>query len=852
VSNRNDPSPSPEEPERPEERQDFDKDANDIWSLYGKEAKSHDGARIETLKGDMDGVLIFVCAMCFPALPGLTPLSLQAGLFSAVLTAFVVPKIQDLKVSSADQSAYYQNQTVQMLDQISQQLASTGDQISTNFNPPLPYPTFHPSASDRRVNIFWLISLVCSLSAALLATLVQQWVRAYMRVFQQSSNPLKTARIRQFLFEGAKRLPTVADFVPGLIHISLTLFFWGFGDLIFQIDKTVFITTMVPIIICVCLYIYCVVESIRNPQSPYRTPFSGFIWVLIQKLPRIPQYSRPPDNGAKSASMEARQEHYAMKDPPSRKDRDVRAFQWLVDNINGSNETDTFVLAMPGSFKQEWGRKVWEGVVEDDRSTSHSSFQVQPHPGLTLASTREGSTVYELCRCVRNFFYAYNNEGDFMDTKERQRRSMRGCVETAASLVCCARVELGLFGKAEKVLSKVLSKLGNKERTNDPLTIISNPLFTVRWTCLSLVAIWKMVDANMLQELAKFALDGFARLHTDYGIPDTMDLMAIAQRIDGYLMKAWAPVVDLHLAFDSEPCSLNRTEADIIEILNSREESILELERIANEAVGVEDVDWRISFFQERMDGITHKLMQRLPGVFFNKLKSTAPIMISEAFDFPSVGTTSVPPPLIFPGQQIQSLCTLGRRLRDIIERENIERHEETLKSLESLREIPVSLRGLDYLMERQLLRLLDLRNGRGLGFTVELFFLALRQLELSSTSSSSELKEVYYAGTLKAIKSNWEKSKKSVGTQRILLDILRDLVIRNRGVFSDFSYPPYIVKMLLDLVGKMVEGQRGLNPHIDEVIEELEDENLRNNMVNNVRDQAFAAIGLPPDTTPQ
>ena len=799
----------------------------------------------------MDGVLIFVCAMYFSALPGLTPLSLQAGLFSAVLTAFVVPKIQDLKVNSADQSAYYQKQTVQLLDQISQQLASSGDQIPTNFNLPLPYPTFHPSASDRRVNIFWLISLVCSLSATLLATLVQQWVRAYMRVFQQSSNPLKTARIRHFLFEGTKRLPTVADFVPGLIHVSLILFFCGFGDLIFQIDKTVFIATMIPIVICVCLYIYCVVESIRNPQSPYRTPLSGFIWFLIQKIPRRSQYSRPPDNGAKSASLEVRQEHYAMKDHPSRKDRDVRAFQWLVDKINGSNETDTFVLAMPGSFKQEWGRKVWEGVVKDDPPTSHSSFQVQPHAGLTLASAREGSTVYELCRCVRNFFYVYNNEGDFMNTKERQRL-IRGCVETAASLVCCTRVELGLFGKAEKVLSKVLSKLGNKERTNNPSTNISNPLFTVRWTCLSLVTIWKMVDANMLQELAKFALDGFARLHTDFGIPDTNDLMTIAQRIDGHLMKAWAPVVELHQAFDSEPWSLSRTESDIIAILNSREDLISKLERIACEASGVEEVDWRIAFFQERMNGITHELIQRLPGVFFNELKSAAPIRISQAFGFPSVGNTPVPPPLIFPGQQIQSLCTLGRRLRDIIEGNNPESREETLKSLESLQEIPFPLHGLNYLMKRQLWRLLDLRDGCGLGFTIELFFLAVRQLSSTSSSSELELTKVFYTGTFEVITSNWEKSKKSAATQRILLDILCDLVIRSRGVFSDFSYPPYIVEMLLDLVGKMVKGNRGSNPHIDEVIEELEDEDLRNRMDNSLRDQALAAIGLPPDTTPQ
>ncbi len=39
---------------------DFDSSSNALWTLYGKEAKSHDEARIQTLKKDMDGVLIFV------------------------------------------------------------------------------------------------------------------------------------------------------------------------------------------------------------------------------------------------------------------------------------------------------------------------------------------------------------------------------------------------------------------------------------------------------------------------------------------------------------------------------------------------------------------------------------------------------------------------------------------------------------------------------------------------------------------------------------------------------------------------------------------------------------------------
>ena len=63
MDNRNDPSRSPgEEPHEQHQDSDFDDSANDLWSLYGKKAKSHDQARIKTLKDDMNGILIFVCA----------------------------------------------------------------------------------------------------------------------------------------------------------------------------------------------------------------------------------------------------------------------------------------------------------------------------------------------------------------------------------------------------------------------------------------------------------------------------------------------------------------------------------------------------------------------------------------------------------------------------------------------------------------------------------------------------------------------------------------------------------------------------------------------------------------------
>ena len=795
----------------------------------------------------------------FSARPALTSISFQAGLFSAVLTAFVVPKIQDLKVNPAEQSAYYQKQTVYMLDQISQQLATVDRQISANYNPPLPYPTFHPSASDRRVNILWLISLVCSLSAALLATLVQQWARAYMR-FQQSRNPLKAARIRLFLFEGAKRLPSVAEFVPGLIHVSLILFLWGLGDIILHIDKDkpVFIFTVVPITICVCLYLYCVFAPIWNPQSPYWTPFSPYIWRLIRILRRnlcnrfrIGLVKFVED--LQVASMEAHREQSAMEQTEPCKNRDVRAVQWLVNSINGNNKMQAFVLAISGSFNQEWGRDVWKRVVRYELPTS-SSIGL-PRPGLP--SLHEGTTVYRLCRYVRNFFES-ESEGDFMDSKV-QRTRMRGCIETAASLVCCADVKLDSFGEVAEVLSEV----GDKEQTNKSLSIRSNPLFTVRWTCLSLVTIKQIVNDHRLQGLAKFALDGIASFQTNLGSQDTAAMAPMAvqdvdedlkkaweavRKMDDDLKKAWEAVLDLRLALEPNQ---NKTESEIRSILNtsSCEASITELERIAMEAVGLkEKIDWRIHFLQATMDEVTFKLTRRLPGVSFDELRSTAPIITSEASDPPSV-QVPIPPQLIFPGQQLQSIYILGQRLRDITNRQNTGLDEETLESLKYLREVPIPLCGLNSLMERQLWRLLDLRDGGGLGFTMELFFIAFRQLSSASpspdTSSSSELKEVFYTGTFDVITSNWKKSKNSVGTQRILLDLLCDLIIQGRGIFSDFPYPRYIVEMLLDLVGKMVEGfgQRGLHPHIDNLIDELMDDSLRIRMDLDLRDEALSAI---------
>lgn len=87
-----------------------------------------------------------------------------------------------------------------------------------------------------------------------------------------------------------------------------------------------------------------------------------------------------------------------------------------------------------------------------------------------------------------------------------------------------------------------------------------------------------------------------------------------------------------------------------------------------------------------------------------------------------------------------------------------------------------------------------------------------------------------------------------SSGTQRILLSLICDLVIKRRGVFSDFSYPAYIVDMLLELVGHMLDGHGDAQPYINSAIEELRDVDSKDCMDGGLRDRVLGMLwGIQP-----
>ena len=52
-------------------------------------------------------------------------------------------------------------------------------------------------------------------------------IRSYIGVFQRSSNPLKTACVRRFLFEGADLLPMLVEAIPPYPCFAFPFFSWG-------------------------------------------------------------------------------------------------------------------------------------------------------------------------------------------------------------------------------------------------------------------------------------------------------------------------------------------------------------------------------------------------------------------------------------------------------------------------------------------------------------------------------------------------------------------------------------------------------------------------------------------------
>ncbi|KAJ3475917.1 hypothetical protein NLI96_g11512 [Meripilus lineatus] len=204
-----------------------------------------------------------------------------AGLYSAILTAFVVEAYKLLQRDSSDAS-------LQVLIQISQQLGSfavtPGFANATYVPLSLPSGPFIPARSSVWLNGLWFVALILSLATASLGMLVKQWLREYLNL--PDVKPEAQRRIQLFRVRGLRkyRVSEIAAFLPLLLQTSLILFFaglvlftrsihtaigWVITGFVVAWGTFLVITTTLPWFLASC---------------PYKTPFLKSITLQFKRL----------------------------------------------------------------------------------------------------------------------------------------------------------------------------------------------------------------------------------------------------------------------------------------------------------------------------------------------------------------------------------------------------------------------------------------------------------------------------------------------------------------------------------------------------------------------------------------
>ncbi|KAI9433329.1 hypothetical protein H4582DRAFT_1003036 [Lactarius indigo] len=321
----------------------FSDGSGHLFTMYNEMAEEEDKKMAESWKADADGILVFT------------------GLFSAAVATLVALSIQDLRPNSQDTSAFYLQHIYQLL----------ADPNRSNVSIPLVPPPFSPPRYAVWVNSLWFLSLAISLTCALLATLLQQWARRYIKITQPRYSPHRRGRIRAFFYEGIDKfhLPWAVEALPTLLHLSLFLFFSGLLVFLLNIDHTVFSVVVGWVEFCTAIYVSITFVPLFRHDSPYYAPPSSSAWflatgvltVLFQTFWWLVGLSRLATFGRKTKAfleMGSKRYHKWFVDGlvktaedfalNSSSEIDGRVLMWTLNSSDDDQELERFFAAIPG------------------------------------------------------------------------------------------------------------------------------------------------------------------------------------------------------------------------------------------------------------------------------------------------------------------------------------------------------------------------------------------------------------------------------------------------------------------------------------------------------------------------
>ena len=219
---------------------------------------------------------------------------------------------------------------------------------------------FIPPTSGVWINAgLSFLSLVISLSCALVVLLLQQWARRYLRVAYPRYEPHRRARIRTFYKDGVEtlRIPLTIEVIPVLLHISLFLFFAGLSVYLLSINHTIFKVVTAWIGVCIGLYANLAIMPIILFLPQKFLHIDTFICMRLRS--RDPRAVHLDDFFSHSVSKTA--EQYALKLNPG---IDYRSLLWTFQSLDEDSDLEKFFEGL--ARDSETGRRLnlRQGFIE--------------------------------------------------------------------------------------------------------------------------------------------------------------------------------------------------------------------------------------------------------------------------------------------------------------------------------------------------------------------------------------------------------------------------------------------------------------------------------------------------------
>jgi hypothetical protein len=737
---------------------------------------------------------------------------LKAGLYSASLTAFLVVSYPLLQVDPTSQTQALTQQSIFLLTQIAAHIGANGTGLIAQVRPSQP-PAFSPPNSAIRINICWFLSLVLSLTAVLFATIVQEWVRDYMKTFQRYSSPLKRARIRQYLFEGAdlQKMSFIVDLIPALIHLSLFLFFAGLSDFLFTIHTAVAAATSAVILTCVLLYSWTLIAPAVDAQSPYQSPLSGAFWFLFQSVRRT-QY-RDKSTGGKlrpvSTNMADGRVQIAMNETDERRERDAHAIRWVVENLTEDIELEPFIVGIPGSLSTTWGKRVWEAVAREDRAESERG---------TLAVTTI-DTVSDLGERITRLLRTCANPG-ILDPRVRKQRA-RACVDAALALTLNTGRSWQWFSEADRaVTAQTLRYLADLPVDSpidrvlgpawqEPPAPLTDPNFRSRWICMSILTVRELLQQKTIRDAAQQVVQQMVVAPGNVDAEQDRAAHNTAENLNVLSRKAWSRAKALRQALqtpDATPRGVFDTAQQCISDLN-------ECRYLVGSAQPIDDA--------------LHHLLDRLKATM-NDIPNA---VLKQA------NAQHLMPQYIPPHQFIGRLAYPAERLRELHQAHWVDVPSDLGDIYPSELNEPALCRLMDAPtigsttdrhasarrpFSEQLWRLQDLSHN-GMLYILELLFAVVRSLDQQVAVQNLEARG-FYTGTFRAITSRWKEVRETSATQNGIVTVLREVLETPQtklGMAASSSptpaLPSYLMEEMLKLVANVLRGKQG--NHVEEAV---------------------------------